>query len=360
MPASKNDKQAQTAPITVLARQARPLAEAARSAGVRIEPILAQLDMPEDLFTAWPDARMPLSAYFRLQHRISIAVEDETCHLSPRPHLPGTMDFVLSHLQGARSLHEAMKAIANYYNLLHGGEYNSVRRKGDIVSFVIDDREFPFMLRDNADYVRFSMECVQIFVHCMLATVAPRIAVEGLRRISVTRGRGESESNHLSFWAVPIAYGASAYTIDYSAEAALRRLVLPPAEFLTANRVYAQVVEMVDARSAQDPPPANAADLVRDGLSSGLIDQQRIADLLGVSVATLRRRLAEEGASFRALRKEVLNNTAQNLLRKRRPIADVAEELGFSEFRSFNRAFKDWNGVTPKAFVEGLEADPRR
>jgi AraC-like DNA-binding protein len=32
-------------------------------------------------------------------------------------------------------------------------------------------------------------------------------------------------------------------------------------------------------------------------------------------------------------------------------VADVSEALGFSEFRAFNRAFKDWNNVTPKAFV---------
>ncbi|MGD9800293.1 MAG: helix-turn-helix domain-containing protein [Parvularculaceae bacterium] len=32
-------------------------------------------------------------------------------------------------------------------------------------------------------------------------------------------------------------------------------------------------------------------------------------------------------------------------------MADVAEELGFSDFRAFNRAFKAWNGVTPKAYA---------
>jgi AraC-like DNA-binding protein len=28
--------------------------------------------------------------------------------------------------------------------------------------------------------------------------------------------------------------------------------------------------------------------------------------------------------------------------------------LGFSEFRAFNRAFKDWNGVTPKAYLRQI------
>jgi AraC-like DNA-binding protein len=359
MPATVNERQARNGPITVLARQVRPLAEMAAKAGVKVAPILAGIGLPDDLFAADPDARVPLSAHFRLHHQMSFALEDETCQLAPRQHLPGTMDFVLSHLQGAETLHEAMRAVADYYNLLHGGEYNSVRRKGDLVSFMIDDRNFPFTLKD-ADYVRFSMECVQIFTHCMLATIAPKSALTGLRRVGVRRERREPETNHLSFWDVPIHYGDLVYAIDYSAEAAMQRLVLPPMEFLTRRRVYAQTVAMIEARGTQGPPPQNVADFVRDALRRGLIDQRRIAGLLDLSVATLRRRLAEEGSSFRALRKEALNETAQDLLRKRRPIADVAEELGFSEFRSFNRAFKDWNGVTPKAFMRGIEADAQR
>ncbi len=359
MPATINNKQAHCGSITVLARQLRPLVEMAARAGVKVDPILASLGLPEDLYSREPDARVPLSAHFRLHHRISAALEDETCQLAPRQHLPGTMDFVLSHLQGAETLYEAMRAVANYYNLLHGGEYNTVRRKGDLVSFMIDDRNFPFTLKD-ADYLRFSMECVQIFTHCMLATIAPKSALTGLRRVSVRRGRGEPETSHVKFWSVPIHYGEPVYAIDYAAEAAMQRLVLPPAEFLTRRRVYAQTIAMIEERGTDAASPQNVADLVRDALRRGLIDQRRIADLLEMSVATLRRRLAEEGSSFRSLRKEELNQAAQSLLRKRRPIADVAEELGFSEFRSFNRAFKDWNGLTPKAFVERLAEDALR
>jgi AraC-like DNA-binding protein len=69
--------------------------------------------------------------------------------------------------------------------------------------------------------------------------------------------------------------------------------------------------------------------------------------------ATLRRRLESEGASFRDLRRDTLNEAAKRLLRRRSSVAEVAEELGFSDFRSFNRAFKAWNGVTPKAYADG-------
>ena len=68
-----------------------------------------------------------------------------------------------------------------------------------------------------------------------------------------------------------------------------------------------------------------------------------------MSVATLRRRLVEEGGSFRALRVETLKSKAESLLKTDLPLVQVAEKLGFSDVRSFSRAFKAWTGSTPNA-----------
>ncbi|MEM6683996.1 MAG: helix-turn-helix domain-containing protein, partial [Pseudomonadota bacterium] len=76
--------------------------------------------------------------------------------------------------------------------------------------------------------------------------------------------------------------------------------------------------------------------------------QRHIAKALGVSVATLRRRLEAENTSFRRLRAKALNARAQHLLSTRASLSDVAEILGFADLRSFSRAYKAWNGVTPK------------
>ena len=93
---------------------------------------------------------------------------------------------------------------------------------------------------------------------------------------------------------------------------------------------------------------------MRDSLERGVIEQTDVATQIGVSVATLRRRLAKEGAGFRELRREVLNDTAKRLLAEKRSVSEVSDALGFSEFRAFNRAFKDWNGVTPKAYLRQI------
>ncbi|MBI1365191.1 MAG: helix-turn-helix domain-containing protein [Alphaproteobacteria bacterium] len=111
---------------------------------------------------------------------------------------------------------------------------------------------------------------------------------------------------------------------------------------------------MAEARSMSGRRSFGTASAVREQMRKGVVDQRGVARALGVSVATLRRRLSEEGASFREIRKEILNGTAQSLLRRNRPIADIAEALGFSDFRSFNRAFREWNGLTPRAYIKRL------
>lgn len=78
-----------------------------------------------------------------------------------------------------------------------------------------------------------------------------------------------------------------------------------------------------------------------------------LAQLLHLSAATLRRRLADEGTSYAALRAQCQREIAENLLRQTDlPIDEVAARLAFSDDRAFRRAFREWTGATPIAFRE--------
>ncbi|MCA8889276.1 MAG: helix-turn-helix domain-containing protein [Parvularculaceae bacterium] len=265
--------------------------------------------------------------------------------------LPGTNDFILSQMSDVTSLFEAMKVIARSYNLLHGGEFNSVRKHGDVVTFIIDDKGFPYAIKDNEEFIAFSIECVLIFLHCMLKVIAPDHAERALRKISVTRAHRDETAQHLSAWSAPIRFGAPTYSIDYDGVLASSRIKPPPPELLTAAHVHAEIIRVAE-RDAGLAASKRTEDFVRSAVERGVIDQTRVAALLGVSAATLRRRLEEEGVTFRKLRRDVLNAAAKKRLKRGLGVSEVAEELGFSDFRSFNRAFKSWNGETPAAFAQ--------
>lgn len=72
-----------------------------------------------------------------------------------------------------------------------------------------------------------------------------------------------------------------------------------------------------------------------------------VARALGMSVATLRRRLSEAGVSFRTLSSEARRDAAASLLVTGRALEDVAAELGFSDARSLRRACHGWFGMAP-------------
>jgi AraC-like DNA-binding protein len=88
---------------------------------------------------------------------------------------------------------------------------------------------------------------------------------------------------------------------------------------------------------------------------------EQVAHALGLSVRSLRRRLADEGQSYAAIANEALTIVAKHLLRDRqRTIQETAYEMGFADTSSFHRAFKRWTGTTPGAYLEALREDDER
>ena len=84
---------------------------------------------------------------------------------------------------------------------------------------------------------------------------------------------------------------------------------------------------------------------------------EALASLLNVSPRTLHRQLKEEGASLQALKDEVRQGRAMDLLlRTSRPIKQVAEAAGFHNEKSFIRAFRGWTGQSPAEFRRAGQA----
>jgi AraC-like DNA-binding protein len=76
-----------------------------------------------------------------------------------------------------------------------------------------------------------------------------------------------------------------------------------------------------------------------------------IAAELDIHPRTLRRRLAEEGASFRALLNEARSTVAVDLLHNvGLTVEEVSTRLGYTEVSTFSHAFKRWYGVAPSAY----------
>ena len=99
-------------------------------------------------------------------------------------------------------------------------------------------------------------------------------------------------------------------------------------------------------------------ELIRENLSEGL-GMREAAKHLGLSERTLRRRLDEEGTSFRERLDHVRRGRALELLADH-DVQTVARQLGFVDARSFQRAFRRWTRMTPLEHKRRLRAAARQ
>jgi len=91
--------------------------------------------------------------------------------------------------------------------------------------------------------------------------------------------------------------------------------------------------------------------IVAGFLVHGEPDKQMIADELHMSARTLQRRLEEQDTSVKDIIDETRHQLAlEYLAQDHLSIKEVAFSLGFNDASNFSRAFKRWEGKTPKGF----------
>jgi AraC-like DNA-binding protein len=247
-----------------------------------------------------------------------------------------------------------MKAVAHAYNLLHGGAYNRVELHDDRLSYIIDDRDFPYAARMDPSQTRFTMVSVLIFLHGLLVLISGDTLHERLRKIHIKGVRLTGIRGYLGFWPAPIRWKSNMYALDYAAEASSMPIARG-GPVPSSQAIYRKIIDLIERNPTAGTRHRSVREQVIDAFEDNVFDQMAVAKRLGLSVATLRRRLEMEGSgSFRALSESALGRAARSLLEQRHHPNDVAEELGFSDQRSFARAFKRWTGTTPAAHVRRL------
>ena len=271
-----------------------------------------------------------------------------------------------------------------------------------------------------------SENSLQLYGHLLLAQPTIRAAFEVGQRFSALMAKGPTwrllERDDIAIWGIVPGLTPGRLTrvfMDYAVAVTRRlgRALFPPGERLRAvwfqhpepayRTRYAEVFTtcpvlfgqelngMVFERSFLDRQQTHAdstvAALLRESAEQLLRERERMnrlstqvaaflryrADLasvsleqtakqLGIGARVLRRRLTEEGASFRGLVDDARRRVACEALRQSESsILHTAEGLGFSEPSAFFRAFKRWTGLTPSqwrrsALAETAASEPAR
>jgi AraC-like DNA-binding protein len=121
--------------------------------------------------------------------------------------------------------------------------------------------------------------------------------------------------------------------------------------------------ELALERPAQSPasatmnvlPPGSFVEAFRQAIQPHLhefdLDMDRVSKICGFSKRTLARRMKARGTSVRnelgSLRRERAESALRNTTLR---IGEIAASVGYSDAAVFSRAFKRWNGLSPRAY----------
>jgi len=167
--------------------------------------------------------------------------------------------------------------------------------------------------------------------------------------VHVVHARPSYAAEYARVFEAPVVYGAPCNAVVTNAT----RLDAP---MLHANPRIAAAFEqharqLLDGLSRTRGIVGRVRQEVMAQLQSGTVSMSETGARLAMSVATLRRRLEEEHATFSGIIDDVRKGLSKQYLRDPAlSVTEIAFLLGFSNVTAFGRAFKRWTGVSPIAY----------
>lgn len=170
-------------------------------------------------------------------------------------------------------------------------------------------------------------------------------------RVELTRAR-DHEALLEPFFGCPIHFGAQYDALIFTNEQLDLPYVAHKADLL------ALIVPGLEAKLAPRAP--TFADEVRETIARRMAGErpsvQKVSRELAVSTRTLQRRLGELGTSYQHVLDEARHEASLRLLRASElDIPEIAFLLGFEELNSFTRAFRGWEGQTPRRWRDSMK-----
>jgi AraC-like DNA-binding protein len=288
---------------------------------------------------ASPGARVPAAAFAALWLAVADELDDEFFGLDARRMKVGSFALLCRALLSHASVGGALREAQRGFNLLLDDVRVELHEDAARMRVELNNRIEPVALR------RFADETLLVMLHGLLCWVAGRRVV--LRACAFAWPRPVHASEYRRMFGAHLSFGAPATSIEFDASvlsarcaptaASLREFLrdAPQSVFLkqVSEPVWSERVRRRLRRGA-DWPGADA-----------------VAAEWGVSVVTLRRKLATEGTSWQRVVNELRHDLALRLLRDRtRSIEQVAATLGYGDARSLHRAFRKWTGAAPGAY----------
>ncbi len=311
------------------------LFEVVRRRGISAKQLAVGIDLPPRVLID-PHVRVPVGAMAALFERARGLTGEPALGLdlglSVRPTLYGNLGFAL---MSAANLGDAIELTIRFGPLVTTALSIRLRVEGPHASLTLDE------LAD------FGSSRDVVVLAALLAVRQVGVALAG-RPLST--GVIELALPEPSYAAALVVAG-----VRVRFECPVHRLVFDATSLEIPSAMHDPMALRLALESCQQDldrlgPQARWSETVRSHLArqDGYPSLEKVAVQLRKSPRTLKRRLAEEGATFSALRDLELRERALTLVRTSDlSYAEIADRLGYKEVASFHRAFRKWTATTP-------------
>jgi AraC-like DNA-binding protein len=168
------------------------------------------------------------------------------------------------------------------------------------------------------------------------------------RRVELLRAMPDQPQTYEEVFAAPVRFSQSNDKLVFERRS-LTISVSGGDETLATET--AQIAERYLAKLRSSPTVEQVRVALFEMLPSGQTSLEQIAHWLHTSVSTLRRKLKQEGVTYRQVLDDTRRALAEGYVADRRyTFSEVAYLLGFAEQASFSKAFKRWTGSSPRRF----------
>lgn len=277
--------------------------------------------------------------YGALWLEIAALSNDEFFGLGARPMRPGSFKLMCYAILHAGTLEHALRRALTFLNNVLDSPTGELLQKDGQAEIVLTSADAP-----RTAFAYRTYWVILLGVVCWL--IGRRIP---LRCVDFACPFPVNRRDYLQFFGAPVHFETSHGRLVFNAsyltlptirdEKSLRNFLRgAPANILLRYR-HEQGISALLRNRFKMTDPATWPDF------------DVLAGELKLSPATVRRRLKNEGQSFLAIRDEIRQAQARDLLGNRQfSVAETAARLGYAEPSAFYRAFVKWSGMTPAAF----------
>lgn len=288
--------------------------------------------------------RVPVASYAALYNAVVRRLDDEAFGLLRAPLRPGAFEFLCRGALGSRDLAEALQRAARFLRIVLPDLDIRLERDARLARLVIAELR-ALQRRPNDPRRVFAFEWLLRLIHGLACWLVARpLAIEEVRFPFAPSAHA---ADYALIYTERSRFGAESLVATFDAslmDLPVRRDASDVAAFVEGGPGKIAMLYRRDREIAR---------AVRELLGRSLADApgfDEAARALRLSPRTLHRRLREEGTSYRAIKAALRRELALARLEKtRKSVAEIANELGYSEPSAFFRAFHGWTGEGPAA-----------